>query len=241
MMARRTFGLAIWIPFRGADGNPPWSEDTPVVRLFRSPDGALRRLLDRIGLRSSRQKRATAFMHGAVHDNEAAFRYRGAKAFVRCWFLCVNPNHQHSARAEEIQQPVHRRLKRVKRASPPIHKRNVVLTGWTAAIARRCRQQISAPVQLQHQFHALRAGYHDALARRAARERDHRINNSVASGDLRGRHNITCFRSFSPARRGPGPCGDRSLAKRQGFRAVDYSVCRVRRRRVMRDCLTRMG
>jgi hypothetical protein len=165
MMARRTFGLAIWIPFRGADGNPPWSEDTRVVQLFRSPDGALRRLLDRIGLRSSRQKRATAFMHGAVHDNEAAFRHRGAKAFVRCWFLCVNPNHQHSARAEEIHQPVHRRLKRVKRASPPIHKRNVVLTGWTAAIARRCRQQISAPVQLQHQFHALRAGYHDALAR----------------------------------------------------------------------------
>ena len=165
MMARRTFGLAIWIPFRGADGNPPWSEDTRVVQLFRSPDGALRRLLDRIGLRSSRQKRATAFMHGAVHDNEAALRHQGAKAFVRCWFLCVNPNHQHSARAEEIHQPVHRRLKRVKRASPPIHKRNVVLTGWTAAIARRRRQQISAPVQLQHQFHALRAGYHDALAR----------------------------------------------------------------------------
>ena len=165
MMARRTFGLAIWIPFRGADGNPPWSEDTRVVQLFRSPDGALRRLLDRIGLRSSRQKRATAFMHGAVHDNEAAFRHQGAKAFVRCWFLCVNPNHQHSARAEEIHQPVHRRLKRVKRASPPIHKRNVVLTGWTAAIARRCRQQISTPVQLQHQFHALQAGYHNALAR----------------------------------------------------------------------------
>jgi hypothetical protein len=165
MMARRTFGLAIWIPFRGADGNLPWSEDTRVVQLFRSPDGALGRLLDRIGVRSSRQKRATAFMHGAVHDNEAAFRHRGAKAFVRCWFLCVNPNHQHSARAEEIHQPVHRRLKRVKRASPPIHKRNVVLTGWTAAIASRCRQQISAPVQLQHQFHALRAGHHDALAR----------------------------------------------------------------------------
>ena len=163
MIARRTFGLAIWIPFRGADGNPPWSEDTRVVQLFRSPDGALRRLLDRIGLRSSRQERATTFMYGAVHDNEAAFRHRGAKAFVRYWFLCANPNHQHSARAEEIHQPVHRRLKRVKRASPPIHKRNVVLTGWTAAIARRCRQQISAPVQLQHQFHALRAGYYDAL------------------------------------------------------------------------------
>jgi hypothetical protein len=28
MMARRSFGLAIWISFRGADGNPPWSEDT---------------------------------------------------------------------------------------------------------------------------------------------------------------------------------------------------------------------
>jgi hypothetical protein len=182
--------------------NAPWSEDPRVVQLFRSPDGALRRLLGRIGLRSSRQKRATAFMHGAAHDNEAAFRHRGAKAFARRWFLCVNPNHQHSARVEEIHQPVHRRLKRVKRASPPIHKRNVVLTGWTAAIARRCRQQISAPVQLQHQFHALRASHHDALARRAACERDHRINNSVAGGNLRGRHNITCFVRSSAADRG---------------------------------------
>ncbi len=103
MIARRTFGLAIWIPFRGADGNPPWSEDTCVVQLFRSPDGALRRLLDRIGLRSSRQKRATAFMYGAVHDNEAAFRHRGAKAFVRYWFLCANPNHQHSASPSSSQ------------------------------------------------------------------------------------------------------------------------------------------
>jgi hypothetical protein len=136
-----------------------------LSRLFRSSDGALRRLLNWIFLRSPRQKRATAFMHGALHYREAAFRHRGAKAFVRRWLLCVNPNHQHSARAEEIHEPVHRRLERAKRASPPIHKRNVVLTGWTAAIARRCRQQISTPVQLQHQFHALRAGYHDALAR----------------------------------------------------------------------------
>ena len=44
-------------------------------------------------------------------------------------------------RLEEIHQPVHRRLKRVKPASPPIHKRNIVLTGWTAAIARRCHRQ----------------------------------------------------------------------------------------------------
>lgn len=136
-----------------------------LLRLFRSSDGALRRLLDRIVLRSPRQKRTTTFMHGAAHDNEAASRHRGTKAFVRCWFLCVNPDHQHSARTKEIHQPVHRRLKRVKRASPPIHKPNVVVTGWTAAITRRCRQQISAPVQLQHQFHTLRAGYHDALAR----------------------------------------------------------------------------
>ena len=41
-------------------------------------------------------------MHGAAHDNEAAFRHRGAKAFVRCWFLCVNPNHQHSARENSM-------------------------------------------------------------------------------------------------------------------------------------------
>ena len=114
--------------------------------LFRSSDGALGRLFDRMALRSLRQKGTTAFMHGTAHDNEAAFRQQGAKTFVRCWFLCVDPNHHHSARVEEIRQPVHRRLKRVKRASPPIHKRNVVLTGWTAAIARRCRQQISVPV-----------------------------------------------------------------------------------------------
>ncbi len=211
--------------FRGAGGTLPGGR-IPVLCSYSDPLTALRRLLDRIGLRSSRQKRATAFMHGVALDNEAAFCHCGAKAFVRCRLLGVNPNHQRSAWAEKIHQPVHRRLKRVKRASPPIHQRNVVLTGWTAAIARRCRQQISAPVQLQHQFHALRAGYHDALARRAARERDHRINNSVASGNLRGRHNITCFRSFSPVRSGPGPYGDRSFAKRQGFRAVDCSDCR---------------
>ena len=198
---------------------------------------ALRRLSDRIGLRSSRQQRAAAFMHGVTLDNEAAFCHRGAKAFICCRFLGVNPNHHHSASAEEIHQPVHRRLKRVKRASPPIHQRNLVLTGWTAAIARRRRQQVSAPLQLHHQFHALRAGYQDSLARRAARERDHRINNSVASGNLRGRHHITCFRSFSPVRSRPGPYGDRPFAKPQGFarRSLRLQLCR---RRVMRDCLT---
>jgi len=190
--------------------------------LSRSPDGGLRRLFDRMGLRSSRQERATTVVHGTAHDNEAAFRHQSAQTFGRCRLLCVDPNHQHSGRAEEIRQPIHCRLQRVKRASTPIHERNVVLSGRTAAIARRCRQQISAPLQIHHQFHALRSRYQDALARRAARERDHRINNSVASGDLRGRHNITRFRSFSPVRRGPGPCGDRSFAKRQGFRAVDF-------------------
>jgi len=164
---------------------------------------ALRRLLDRISLRSSRKKRAAAFVHRTPDDNEAAFRHQGAKTFVRCRFLCVNPNHQQSARFEKRRQPVDRRLKRVKRASPPIHKCNVVLSGWTAAISRRCRQQISAPLQLHHQFHALRSGYQHTLTRRAARERDHRINNSVAGSNLR-RHNITCFRSFSPVRSGPG-------------------------------------
>jgi hypothetical protein len=129
----------------------------------------------------------------------------------------------------------------VKRASPPIHKRNVVLTGWTAAIARGCRQQISTPMQLQHQFHTLRAGYHDALTRRAARERDHRVNNSVASGNLRGSHTITRFRSFSPSG------ADRSLVEidhlRSGKASV-LSIAPVRRSaggRVMRDCLTHMG
>jgi hypothetical protein len=142
-------------------------------------------------------------MHRTPDDNEAAFRHQGAKTFVRCWLLCVNPNHQQSTRVEKRRQPVDRRLKRVKRASPPIQKRNVVLTCWTAAISRRRRQQISAPLQLHHQFHAFRPGYQDTLPRRAARKRDHRINNSVARSKLR-RHNITCFRSFSPVRSGPG-------------------------------------
>ena len=42
------------------------------------------------------------------------------------------------------------------------------------------------------------------------------------AGNLRRRHSITCFHSFSLVRRGPEPCWDRSFAKRQGFRAVDY-------------------
>src|SRR5260370_26161037 len=124
-----------------------------LSRVFGCSNGAVRGLSDRIVLRSSRQKRATAFMHGAVHDNEAAFRHRGAKAFVRRWFLCVTPNNQHSARAEEIHQPVHRRLERVKRASPPINKRNVVLPGWTADITRRAIQKTSTAVQLHHRIH----------------------------------------------------------------------------------------
>ncbi len=203
---------------------------------YSDQPAALRRLLDRIGLRSSRQKRAAAFMHGVTLDNEAAFCHRGAKAFICCRFLGVNPNHHHSASAEEIHQPVHCRLKRVKRTSSPIHQRNLILAGWTAAIARRRRQQVSAPLQLHHQFHALRAGYQDSLARRAARERDHRIDNSVAGGNLKGRHHITCFRSFSPVRSRPGPHGDRPFAKPQGFcRSLRLLLCR---RRVMRDCLT---
>jgi hypothetical protein len=102
-----------------------------LLKLFRSTDGALRRLLHRIVLRSSRQKRATAFMHGAAYDHEAAFRHRGAKAVVRCRFLCVNPNRQNSARTEEIHQPVQGRLKRVKRvaANPQARRRTDRLDG----------------------------------------------------------------------------------------------------------------
>jgi hypothetical protein len=50
---------------------------------------------------------------------------------------------------------------------------------------RRCNSSISSTL--------FEPGYQDALARRAARERDRWINNSVASGNLRGRHSITCF------------------------------------------------
>jgi hypothetical protein len=49
----------------------------------------LRSLLDPRGLQSLRLKRVTAFMHGAVHDNEAAFLHRYAKAFVRYRFLGI--------------------------------------------------------------------------------------------------------------------------------------------------------
>ena len=191
--------------------------------LSRSPDGGLRRLFDRMGLRSSRQERATTVVHGTAHDNEAAFRHQSAQIFSRCRFLCIDPNHQHGGRAEEISQPIHCRLQRVKRASTPIHERNVVLSGRTAAIARRCRQQISAPLQIHHQFHALRSRYQDALARRAARERDHRINNSVAHSKQR-RHNITCFRCsrWSGADLDLGEM-DR-FRSGKNFRAVDCSV-----------------
>src|ERR1700757_840637 len=96
----------------------------------RRNDGALRRLLQRIDLRSPRRKRATAFVHDALLDREAALFQGRAKALVRHRFLSVPPTHQDSADAEEIPQPVQGRLELPKRASPPIDKRNVVLTGW---------------------------------------------------------------------------------------------------------------
>src|ERR1700677_67796 len=116
IMARRTFALAIlYFLSRGAGGR--FACDTP--------GRALRRLLQRMDLRSPRRKRTAAVVHDTLLDNEAALFQRRAKALIRCRLLSVDPDHQHRAVAKEIHQPVQRRLKRRKRASSPIDQRDV--------------------------------------------------------------------------------------------------------------------
>ena len=179
IMARRTFILAILYFL---------SRRARRTIAHRTQGSALRRLLKRMNQQSPRRKRTTAFVHHTLLNNEAALFQRRAKALVYCGLLSVDPNHQHRAVAKEIHQPVQRRLKRPKPASSPIDERDIVLTSRTATVARRRSVRKAAPMQLQHQLHALGAGYDDAVLRRAASKRDHRFNNSVASGNLKRGH-----------------------------------------------------
>jgi hypothetical protein len=78
------------------------------------------------------------------------------------------------------------------RAPPPIDQRYVVLAGRMAAVRRGCRANISATLQLQHQFDALGAGYDDSVLLRAACKRDHRFNDAVACrSGTRESHDVT--------------------------------------------------
>jgi hypothetical protein len=205
----------------------------------RTQGSALRRLLKRMNQQSPRRKRAAAFVHHALLNNEAARFQRRAKALVYCGLLSVDPNHQHRAVAKEIHQPVQRRLKRPKPASSPIDERDIVLTSRTATVARRRSVRKAAPMQLQHQLHALGAGYDDAVLRRAASKRDHRFNNSVARGNLKKGHFTSpvlvrsrLFRRPHPGKNRP-PSGRTSFGPHYFVRIAGWFI--VVRERLYRD------
>jgi hypothetical protein len=93
-------------------------------------------------------------------------------------------------------------------------------------------------MQLQHQFHALGAGHDDAVPRRATRKRDHRFNNSVASGNLKRRHLHHLF-VFALA------CSAEQILERNIRRAAERPLDRLLRSQaagwliVVRECLNR--
>jgi hypothetical protein len=64
----------------------------------------------------------------------------------RLWFaagFCASTQTTSTpAGVEKIHKPVQGRLEGIQRAPPPIDKRDVILTGWTAAIARCYRAEM---------------------------------------------------------------------------------------------------
>jgi hypothetical protein len=164
----------------------------------------LRGFADRAHFASSCQNGAAAFMDRSVRNDKSAPFQRKAKGFVSRDLLRINPDDQRTSGTQELRQPIKRDLQGSEWAPPPVNQRYLVLAAWMAAVCRGCRASIATAMQLQHQRDGFGPGHDDSVLLRAACKRNHRLNNSVASGILRGRHNITCFRSFSAVRRGPG-------------------------------------
>jgi hypothetical protein len=153
----------------------------------------------RMTVRRTLDIRISSRSHQAARRSGSACDLRADSAQPHWCTMPCEPHHQHCACSEEIRQPVKRRLERVKRAPPPIDQRGVILRGRTAAIGSRSGSQEAAPLQFEHQFDAPRAGHDDALLRRAACQRDHRLENPVAGGQFNRRHHVTCSRSPSRA------------------------------------------
>ena len=93
---------------------------------------------------------------------------------------------------QQVHQPVKRDLKGFEGAPPPVDQRGVVLARRMAAVRRRCRANIAATLQLQHQLDGLGAGDDDSVLLRTACERDHRFNDAVAGwSGTSERHDVT--------------------------------------------------
>jgi hypothetical protein len=63
-----------------------------------------------------------------LNDKSTPFQ-REAQGFIGGGLLVVNPYHQDAVGAQEIHQPIQRRLESSERASPPIDQRYIVLAG----------------------------------------------------------------------------------------------------------------
>ncbi len=72
-----------------------------------------------------------------LDDKSAPFQGE-AKGFVGRGLLGGNPDHQHTGRTQEVQQPIKRDFGGFERAPPPIDQRDVILAGRKAAVRRGC-------------------------------------------------------------------------------------------------------
>src|SRR5262245_41855682 len=157
---------------------------------------------ERPGVAPLRRYRAAVLADGAGLDDEAVGSERATEVAVVGGILRIDPDHDNSRRAQEIHQPIERRLERLDRALPPVDQRHVVLSGRQAAICRRRHANMAAAMQLEHQLGALRSRHDDALQLRAAREREHRFDDALAGANetslnhgchRSGRHTILKF------------------------------------------------
>ena len=147
-----------------------------------------------------RRNGAAAFMDCSGLNSKAALFQREAKVLGGRGLLRVDPNHQHAGGAQEFHQPIKRRLERFGGAPPPVDQHDIILTGRMTAIRGRSRARKAAALQLQHQLDASGAGDDDSMLLRAAGERDHRVDDSIARGSgMRGSHDITIQVALLPA------------------------------------------
>jgi hypothetical protein len=175
---------------------------------------ALRGFAERIHIASPRRNGAAAFMDCSSLNGKAAFFQREVKVLGGRGLLRVNPNHQHAGGAQELRQPIKRRIEGFRRAPSPIDQHDVVLAGRTATICGGRRASKAAAMQLQHQLDAPGTGDDDSMLLRATCERDHRFDDSIARwSGVRGSHDVTIQVRLLPAAHAGGWTADRRLKR----------------------------
>jgi hypothetical protein len=119
-------------------------------------------------------------VEGADLDAKAVTIEYGAQRRTSRALVRVEPHDQHAGGAYEVHQPIERGLDRLDRALPAIEKGHVVLPGREAAVRRGRRSLVPEPMQIDHDLGTFRTGHDDAGEFRAARQRNHRLDDALA-------------------------------------------------------------